>query len=406
MKPCLPRNCWNSWKSGMSTKVSRKVDKNMEFTNQPSFPHLSHRRGIFPLNGGLRRDSSADHGGGRSSECFTSVPISDVFALPGQRDKNCVGRSQILSQVSQKMVNDRLKSKGMKRRKHSDYPTAVQDADCKLHRFGDGNGGLGKKKESFHIDGLKAEFHLHSSSMMVPSKSGSVESSIGNVEVEYKKIFHGFVRETLNSGSNGREFENLTLPRPHPAPTAPPSPRQSSSASPIADRPSPAPASPRRPSPTPHRPPAAPPSSPPTSPITAVLLLVSSDLSVTIRTRPATSASCWPCRLACFGISSSGGEMDGMYRDGDARVGDGDVEVVDEDARRSFRRWPVLVLEILFCSVCNHLAEPEIDGNGNGGRGVGFNWFWWREFWVVVNDCGEIFGIWDFRRMEWVRISS
>ncbi|KAG5537717.1 hypothetical protein RHGRI_024989 [Rhododendron griersonianum] len=84
------------------------------------------------------------------------------------------------------MVNDRLKSKGMKRRKHSDYPTTVQDADCKLHRFGDGSGGLGKKKESFHIDGLKAEFHLHSSSMMVPSKSGLVESSIGNVEVENK----------------------------------------------------------------------------------------------------------------------------------------------------------------------------------------------------------------------------
>ncbi|KAG5537718.1 hypothetical protein RHGRI_024990 [Rhododendron griersonianum] len=33
---------------------------------------------------------------------------------------------------------------------------------------------------------LKAEFHLHSSSMKVPSKSDLVESSIGNVEVEIK----------------------------------------------------------------------------------------------------------------------------------------------------------------------------------------------------------------------------
>ncbi|XP_058228297.1 uncharacterized protein LOC131336458 [Rhododendron vialii] len=171
--------------AGMSTKVSRKVDKNMEFTNQASFPHISHRSGIFPLNGGLRRDSSA-HKGGRSSEYFTSVPISDPFAFPGQRDKNCVGRRHILGQVSEKMVNDRLKSKETKRRKHSDYPTAVQDADSKLHRFGDGSGGLGQKKVSFHIDGLKAEFHLHSNSMMVPSKSGLVESSIGNVEVENK----------------------------------------------------------------------------------------------------------------------------------------------------------------------------------------------------------------------------
>ncbi|KAG5549873.1 hypothetical protein RHGRI_014991 [Rhododendron griersonianum] len=54
-------------------------------------------------------------------------------------------------------------------------------ADCKLHRFGDGIGGLAKKKESFHIDSLKVEFHLRSSSMMVPSRSDLVESSIGNV---------------------------------------------------------------------------------------------------------------------------------------------------------------------------------------------------------------------------------
>ncbi|KAF7134810.1 hypothetical protein RHSIM_Rhsim08G0224300 [Rhododendron simsii] len=75
------------------------------------------------------RDTSADHRGGRSSEYFTLVPISDAFAFPSKRDKNCVGRSHILGQVSQKMVNDRLKSRGMKRRKHSDYPTAVQNAD-------------------------------------------------------------------------------------------------------------------------------------------------------------------------------------------------------------------------------------------------------------------------------------
>ncbi|KAI8544464.1 hypothetical protein RHMOL_Rhmol08G0298800 [Rhododendron molle] len=126
--------------AGMSTKVSRKVDKNMEFTNQPSFPHISHHSGIFPLNGvthgnllnssGQIRDSSADHRGGRSSEYFTLVPISDAFAFPSKRDKNCVRRSHILGQVSQKMVNDRLKSKGMKRRKHSDYPTVVQNADA------------------------------------------------------------------------------------------------------------------------------------------------------------------------------------------------------------------------------------------------------------------------------------
>ncbi|KAG5537723.1 hypothetical protein RHGRI_024993 [Rhododendron griersonianum] len=124
--------------AGMSTKVSRKVDKNMEFANQPSFPHISHHSGIFSLNGVTRgnlpnssgqiRDSSADHRGGRSSEYFTLVPISDAFAFPSKRDKNCVGRNHILGQVSQKMVNDRLKSKGMKRRKHSDYPTAVQNA--------------------------------------------------------------------------------------------------------------------------------------------------------------------------------------------------------------------------------------------------------------------------------------
>ncbi|KAI8556296.1 hypothetical protein RHMOL_Rhmol05G0241700 [Rhododendron molle] len=61
--------------AGMSTKASRKVDKNVKFSNQPSFPHISHRSGIFPLSGGLRRDSSADHRGGN----FTSVPISDAF---------------------------------------------------------------------------------------------------------------------------------------------------------------------------------------------------------------------------------------------------------------------------------------------------------------------------------------
>lgn len=188
--------------SGTSSKVPKNVVVNMEFTKQPSFPQTTPRKWIFPLNEGLCRD----YGVGKSS---------GYFAFSGQRDKNCFGRSQILGR---KMVNDSVKSTGMKKRKSSDCLTAVQDADCKLHRFGDGSGSLRKKQDSFPIDGLKAEFHPHLRSMIVASNSHLMESSIENAEMEKKLGTIGLVKsscgmvEELHICSLNRNPADFSIP--------------------------------------------------------------------------------------------------------------------------------------------------------------------------------------------------